>query len=57
MAGVFASYLALKGIKKIIKIDLLTAVYIGLAIGGVVWLLMRPIIRRQSEGLEIEIGR
>jgi PiT family inorganic phosphate transporter len=52
MAGVFASYLALKGIKKIIKIDLLTAVYIGLAIGGVVWLLMRPIIRRQSEGLE-----
>ena len=52
MAGVFASYLALKGIKKIIKIDLQTAVYIGLAIGGVVWLLMRPIIRRQSEGLE-----
>merc|ERR1711991_348831 len=52
MAGVFASYLALKGIKKIIKIELLTAVYIGLAIGGVVWLLMRPIIRRQSEGLE-----
>jgi PiT family inorganic phosphate transporter len=52
MAGVFASYLALKGIKKIIKIDLLTAVYFGLAIGGVVWLLMRPIIRRQSEGLE-----
>ena len=31
---------------------MLTAVYIGLAIGGGVWLLMRPIIRRQSEGLE-----
>ena len=52
MAGVFASYLALKGLKKIIKIDLLTTIYIGLAIGGIVWLVMRPVIRRQSEGLE-----
>ena len=57
MAGVFASYLALKGIKKIIKIDLLTAVYIGLAIGGVGWLLLRPFVRRQAEGWKIEIGR
>ncbi len=52
MAGVFASYLALKGLKKIIKIDLVTTVYIGLAIGGSVWLVMRPVIRRQSDGLE-----
>ena len=52
MAGVFASYLALKGLKKIIKIDLVTTVYIGLAIGGTVWLVMRPVIRRQSDGLE-----
>jgi PiT family inorganic phosphate transporter len=52
MAGVFASYLALKGLKKIIKIDLDTTVYIGLAIGGTVWLVMRPVIRRQSDGLE-----
>ena len=52
MAGVFASYLALKGLKKVIKIDLVTTVYIGLAIGGTVWLVMRPVIRRQSDGLE-----
>ena len=52
MAGVFSSYLALKGLKKIIKIDLVTTVYIGLAIGGTVWLVMRPVIRRQSDGLE-----
>ena len=52
MAGVFASYLALKGLKKVIKIDLVTTVYIGLAIGGAVWLVMRPVIRRQSDGLE-----
>ena len=52
MAGVFASYLALKGLKKIIKIDPVTTVYIGLAIGGTVWLVMRPVIRRQSDGLE-----
>ena len=52
MAGGFASYLALKGLKKVIKIDLVTTVYIGLAIGGTVWLVMRPVIRRQSDGLE-----
>ena len=52
MAVVFSSYLALKGLKKIIKIDLVTTVYIGLAIGGTVWLVMRPVIRRQSDGLE-----
>ena len=52
MAGAFASYLALKGIKKIIKIDLATALLIGAAIGGAVWLVMIPVIRRQSVGLE-----
>lgn len=52
MAGVFASYLALKGIKKIIKIDMPTALMIGLAIGVLVWVIMVPAIRKQSEGLE-----
>ncbi len=52
MAGAFASYLALKGLKKIIKIDLPIALMIGLAIGVLVWVVMIPLIRKQSEGLE-----
>lgn len=52
MAGAFASYLALKGLKKIIKIDLPTALMIGAAIGILVWVVMIPAIRKQSQGLE-----
>ncbi len=52
MAGAFASYLALKGLKKIIKIDMPTALLIGAAIGAIVWLVMIPTIRKQSQGLE-----
>ena len=52
MAGAFATYLALKGIKKIIKIDIGTALLIGAAIGALVWVAMIPVIRKQAEGLE-----
>ena len=52
MAGAFASYLALKGLKKIIKIDLPTALMIGAIAGGMVWAAMIPVIRKQSQGLE-----
>ena len=52
MAGAFATYLALKGLKKVIKIDLPTALMIGAVIGGLIWAVMIPVIRRQSEGLE-----
>lgn len=52
MAGAFATYLALKGIKKIIKIDIGTALLIGAAIGALVWVAMIPVIRKQVEGLE-----
>jgi len=52
MAGAFASYLALKGLKKIIKIDLPTALMIGAAIGVATWAVMIPTIRKQSVGLE-----
>lgn len=52
MAGAFASYLALKGLKKIIKIDILTSLVIGAGIGVAIWFAMIPIIRKQSEGLE-----
>ncbi len=52
MAGAFSTYLALKGLKKIIKIDLPTALLIGAVIGGLIWVVMIPVIRKQSEGLE-----
>ena len=52
MGGAFATYLALKGIKKIIKIDFSTALMIGLSLGIVIWVFMIPIIKKQSEGLE-----
>ncbi|UWQ93768.1 inorganic phosphate transporter (plasmid) [Rhodobacteraceae bacterium M382] len=52
MAGAFAAYLALKGLKKIIKIDIQMALIIGVAVGIGIWLAMIPFIRRQSEGLE-----
>jgi len=52
MGGTFAAYLALKGLKKIIKIDLPTALFIGAAIGALIWFIMIPVIRKQSQGLE-----
>jgi PiT family inorganic phosphate transporter len=52
MAGAFSAYLALKGLKKIIKIDMPTALLIGAVLGVVVWAVMIPVIRKQSQGLE-----
>jgi PiT family inorganic phosphate transporter len=52
MAAAFAAYLALKGIKKLIKIDIRTALMIGAGVGVAVWLIMIPVIKKQSEGLE-----
>ena len=52
MAGAFASYLAIKGLKKIVKIDLQTALLIGAVAGTIVWAATIPLIKRQSEGLE-----
>ncbi len=52
MAGAFGAYLALKGLSKLIKIELGMALVIGLGIGIVSWLVSVPLVRRQSEGLE-----
>ena len=52
MAGAFAAYLAVKGLKRIVKIDLQTALLIGLFLGTACWAFTKPLIRRQSEGLE-----
>ena len=52
MGGVFATYMALKGISRIVSFSLGQSVLIGLAIGVPLALMMRPVIRRQSVGLE-----
>ncbi|MFU8898968.1 inorganic phosphate transporter [Roseinatronobacter thiooxidans] len=52
MGGCFATYLSLKGLDKIIKIPFSTAILIGLGVGLALTFAMRPVIRRQSEGME-----
>nr|WP_319247550.1 inorganic phosphate transporter [uncultured Celeribacter sp.] len=52
MMGTFATYLAVKGVKKIIAIDLPTALMIGAAVGALSYVASAPLVRRQSEGLE-----
>ncbi len=52
MAGAFATYLAVKGLKKIVAIDLNTAVLIGLGAGLLAWAVTVPCVRRRSRGLE-----
>ncbi len=50
MAGAFSAYLAVKGVKKIIKIDLQTALLIGAGFFVGTYFITRPLVRRQSEG-------
>lgn len=52
MAGAFASYLSIKGFKRVWTPDTTTVVLIGVGTFAVTWLIMRPAIRRQSEGME-----
>lgn len=52
MAGTFSTYLALKGVKALIRIDLGTAVLIGLGVGVFTWAVTKPLIARQAVGLE-----
>ena len=52
MGGAFSAYLALKGLKRIVRIDTDVALMIGLAAGLLIWAITVPLIRRQSQGLE-----
>ena len=52
MGGAFSVYLALKGLKKIMKIDFSLALMIGLGLGVIIWVAMIPVVRKQAEGLE-----
>lgn len=52
MAGAFATYLSVKGLKKIVEMSMGSAVLLGIAIGIAALVITRPIIRRQSLGME-----
>jgi PiT family inorganic phosphate transporter len=48
MAWAFGTYLVLKGLKKLWKVDFGTAFLVGLAVAVVVYLVVRPLIARYS---------
>lgn len=52
MAWAFSTYLALKGLKKIWKIDFQTAALIGFGIAIFIYVAVKPFINRKSEGVE-----
>ena len=52
MAWAFATYIALKGLKKIMTINFPTALLLGLAIGLLAIVIVRPIINRVAPRLE-----
>jgi PiT family inorganic phosphate transporter len=52
MMAAFSAYLALKGLKRIMKIDIGTALMIGAGLGALAYVVSAPLIKRQSQGLE-----
>jgi len=52
MAWAFSTYLILKGLKKIWKVDFLIAGSLGLAIAAIIYLAVRPIIKKIAANLD-----
>lgn len=52
MAGVFSAYLCMKGLKRIWKPDPMIVTAIGLAMFALSYAIMRPVVARQSKGME-----
>ncbi|QKV17764.1 inorganic phosphate transporter [Oricola thermophila] len=52
MAAAFSGYLALKGLKKIVRLDGAAILALSAAVGVATYLVTKPIIRRQSMGME-----
>ncbi|MCK8463777.1 inorganic phosphate transporter [Aliiroseovarius sp. S1339] len=52
MAWAFTTYIALKGVKRLIEIDFFNAVLIGLVVGLAAIVLVRPMINRAAPKLE-----
>ena len=52
MALAFTTYLMLKGVKKIIKVDLSTALAIGFAVAIAIYYFVKPLISKSADKLE-----
>lgn len=52
MAWAFGTYLMVKGVKKIVKVDFLEATLIGLAAAAVVFFAMRALVGRKASTME-----
>lgn len=52
MAGTFAVYMAIKGVNRLVQIPMVPALGIGLVVAVLTTLVMRPAVRRRSEGME-----
>lgn len=52
MATAFGTYLMLKGVKKIVKVDFITALAIGIAIGVAVYFAVKPMIAKAADKLD-----
>lgn len=52
MAGVFAGYLAIKGLSRVWRPDAFSVAAISVFVFALVYAVVRPLIRRQSEGME-----
>ncbi|SNC63414.1 inorganic phosphate transporter, PiT family [Marinobacter sp. es.048] len=52
MAWAFGTYLMIKGVKKIVKVDFLEATLIGLAAAAIVFFIMRSLVGRMASTME-----
>lgn len=52
MSFAFTTYLILKGLNKIWKVDFLTACVIGSVIGILTWLVVRPLVNQRADMIE-----
>lgn len=52
MAWAFSTYLILKGLKKIWKVDFITAGLIGLAMAATIYTIVKPMLARQADALK-----
>lgn len=52
MAGAFAAYMAIKGLKHVVSLRPETALAVGVAVGSITWAVAIPWVRWKSAGLE-----
>ncbi|MEQ3624821.1 MAG: inorganic phosphate transporter [Celeribacter sp.] len=52
MSGAFTTYLTVKGLKRLISIDLPVAIALGVIVAVGTWAIARPIVARRAAGLE-----